>query len=81
MAVHSGAFIVDLNEVRIARDALPHTPLQFINYYGSDARYAKWEECDGPPSVADCPLFQSHAVHGAVAMIFFPCRSGAHAKQ
>ena len=38
----SSSFIVDLNEVRIARDGFPYTLLQLTHYYGSDAWYAKW---------------------------------------
>ena len=78
----SSSFIVDLNEVRIVRDRFPYILLQLTHYYGSDAWYAKWKECDGPPNAADCPLVQSHAVNGAVISFnSFPYRCGAHATQ
>ena len=82
MASHSGVHIVDLNEVRIARDGLPYTFLQFINYYGSDAWYAKWKECDGSRNAADYRLVQSHSGKSSVVSIYsFPYRFGAHAEQ
>ena len=82
MASHSGVHIVDLNEVRIARDGYPYTLLQLIYYYGPDSWYAKWKECDGLPKAAECQLVQSLSGQSSDVQIYrFPYGFGENAEQ
>ena len=79
--------LVDLYEVRMAKNGRPYTFLQFIHYYGADDWFAKWQECETkqraePPKITDCELLQLRLIQGVeFTKISFPFRPGPCANQ